>query len=72
MFDWVDILESKLDSMPPVGTDVDTVKQQLADLKVRWPGVHCSAHTVPAHTLHWVCILKACGFHNACFSLLLY
>ncbi|CAL8257405.1 unnamed protein product [Lota lota] len=33
MFDWVDILESKLDSMPPVGTDVDTVKQQLADLK---------------------------------------
>lgn len=37
MFDWVDILESKLDSMPPVGTDVDTVKQQLADLKVKCP-----------------------------------
>lgn len=43
MFDWVDILESKLDSMAPVGTDVDTVKQQLADLKVECGGVCCSA-----------------------------
>ena len=59
MFDWVDILESKLDSMPPVGTDVDTVKQQLADLKVRCSSV-CRAvkrwmlcvHTPwPTHTL---------------------
>ncbi|XP_060781397.1 dystonin isoform X6 [Neoarius graeffei] len=33
MFDWVDILESKLDSMPPVGTDLETVKQQIEELK---------------------------------------
>lgn len=34
MFDWVDILESKLDSMSPVGTDLETVKQQIDELKV--------------------------------------
>lgn len=34
MFDWVDILESKLDSMSPVGTDLETVKQQIVELKV--------------------------------------
>lgn len=34
MFDWVDILESKLDSMSPVGTDLETVKQQIEELKV--------------------------------------
>ncbi|XP_029305110.1 LOW QUALITY PROTEIN: dystonin [Cottoperca gobio] len=33
MFDWVDILESKLDSMTPVGTDLETVKQQIVELK---------------------------------------
>ncbi|XP_028843818.1 dystonin isoform X8 [Denticeps clupeoides] len=33
MFDWVDILEGKLDSMPPVGTDLETVKQQIEELK---------------------------------------
>ncbi|KAM9476477.1 dystonin isoform 13-T13 [Clarias gariepinus] len=33
MFDWVDILESKLDSMSPVGTDLETVKQQIDELK---------------------------------------
>ncbi|XP_037321359.2 dystonin isoform X18 [Pungitius pungitius] len=33
MFDWVDILESKLDSMSPVGTDLETVKQQISELK---------------------------------------
>ncbi|XP_072533688.1 dystonin isoform X14 [Salminus brasiliensis] len=33
MFDWVDILESKLDSMSPVGTDLETVKQQIEELK---------------------------------------
>ncbi|XP_023819404.1 dystonin isoform X6 [Oryzias latipes] len=33
MFDWVDILESKLDLMSPVGTDLETVKQQIAELK---------------------------------------
>ncbi|XP_038592994.1 dystonin isoform X3 [Micropterus salmoides] len=33
MFDWVDILESKLDSMSPVGTDLETVKQQIVELK---------------------------------------
>lgn len=35
MFDWVDILESKLDSMSPVGTDLETVKQQIVELKVQ-------------------------------------
>lgn len=35
MFDWVDILESKLDLMSPVGTDLETVKQQIVELKVR-------------------------------------
>lgn len=34
MFDWVDILESKLVSMSPVGTDLETVKQQIVELKV--------------------------------------
>lgn len=34
MFDWVDILESKLDSMSAVGTDLETVKQQIVELKV--------------------------------------
>uniref|UniRef100_A0A8C8D9H4 Dystonin n=1 Tax=Oncorhynchus tshawytscha TaxID=74940 RepID=A0A8C8D9H4_ONCTS len=33
MFDWVDIVEHKLDSMSPVGTDLDTVKQQIEELK---------------------------------------
>ncbi|XP_035848620.1 dystonin isoform X25 [Sander lucioperca] len=33
MFDWVDILENKLDSMSPVGTDLETVKQQMVELK---------------------------------------
>ncbi|KAJ8248180.1 hypothetical protein GJAV_G00239220 [Gymnothorax javanicus] len=33
MFDWLDIVESKLDSMPPVGTDLETVKQQIEELK---------------------------------------
>ncbi|XP_068423319.1 dystonin isoform X4 [Clinocottus analis] len=33
MFDWVDILESKLDTMSPVGTDLETVKQQIVELK---------------------------------------
>ncbi|XP_075874847.1 dystonin isoform X6 [Nelusetta ayraudi] len=33
MFDWVDILEGKLDSMSPVGTDLETVKQQIVELK---------------------------------------
>ncbi|XP_056250906.1 dystonin isoform X16 [Seriola aureovittata] len=33
MFDWVDILDSKLDSMSPVGTDLETVKQQIVELK---------------------------------------
>ncbi|XP_024916584.1 dystonin isoform X7 [Cynoglossus semilaevis] len=33
MFDWVDILESKLDSMSAVGTDLETVKQQIVELK---------------------------------------
>lgn len=35
MFDWVDILEGKLDSMSPVGTDLETVKQQIVELKVQ-------------------------------------
>ncbi|XP_066552919.1 dystonin isoform X4 [Amia ocellicauda] len=33
LFDWVDIVESKLDSMSPVGTDLETVKQQIEELK---------------------------------------
>uniref|UniRef100_A0A3P8YZI6 Dystonin n=1 Tax=Esox lucius TaxID=8010 RepID=A0A3P8YZI6_ESOLU len=33
MFDWVDIVENKLDSMSPVGTDLETVKQQIEELK---------------------------------------
>ncbi|XP_076019131.1 dystonin isoform X3 [Genypterus blacodes] len=33
MFDWVDILDSKVDSMSPVGTDLETVKQQIVELK---------------------------------------
>ncbi|XP_078397936.1 dystonin isoform X17 [Cetorhinus maximus] len=33
MFDWMDIAESKLNTMPPIGTDLETVKQQIAELK---------------------------------------
>ncbi|XP_039384233.1 dystonin isoform X9 [Mauremys reevesii] len=33
IFDWVDIAGSKLASMSPVGTDLETVKQQTAELK---------------------------------------
>ncbi|XP_073690782.1 dystonin [Garra rufa] len=33
MFDSVDIMEGKLDSMSPVGTDLETVKQQIEELK---------------------------------------
>ena len=58
MFDWVDILESKLDSMPPVGTDVDTVKQQLADLKVKCSSVRCSAKR------RTLCVHAPCRTHS--------
>lgn len=34
LFDWVDIAGSKLASMSPVGTDLETVKQQTEELKV--------------------------------------
>uniref|UniRef100_A0A8C2DBA5 Dystonin n=1 Tax=Cyprinus carpio TaxID=7962 RepID=A0A8C2DBA5_CYPCA len=34
MFDSVDIMEGKLDLMSPVGTDLETVKQQIEELKV--------------------------------------
>lgn len=34
MFDWVDIAGSKLASMSPVGTDLETVKQQTEEMKV--------------------------------------
>ncbi|XP_068266571.1 dystonin isoform X3 [Nyctibius grandis] len=33
LFDWVDIADSKLASMSPVGTDLETVKQQTEELK---------------------------------------
>ncbi|XP_069462273.1 dystonin isoform X19 [Ambystoma mexicanum] len=33
IFDWIDIAGGKLDSMPPIGTDLETVKQQIAELK---------------------------------------
>ncbi|XP_078069449.1 dystonin isoform X8 [Mustelus asterias] len=33
MFDWMDIAESKLNTMHPIGTDLETVKQQIAELK---------------------------------------
>ncbi|XP_045150783.1 dystonin isoform X4 [Echinops telfairi] len=33
LFDWVDIAGSKLASMSPIGTDLETVKQQIAELK---------------------------------------
>ncbi|XP_061479017.1 dystonin isoform X33 [Rhineura floridana] len=33
IFDWVDIAGSKLTSMSPVGTDLETVKQQTEELK---------------------------------------
>lgn len=34
LFDWVDIAGGKLASMSPVGTDLETVKQQTEELKV--------------------------------------
>lgn len=52
MFDWVDILENKLDSMSPVGTDLETVKQQIVELKVR------SRISVQDVTTGFSCMLK--------------
>ena len=33
LFDWVDIAGGKLASMSPIGTDLETVKQQIEELK---------------------------------------
>lgn len=35
MFDWLDNTVIKLCNMPPVGTDLNTVKEQLNEMKVR-------------------------------------
>lgn len=37
MFDWLDNTVIKLCNMPPVGTDLNTVKDQLNEMKV---GIH--------------------------------
>lgn len=34
IFDWVDIAGGKLASMSPIGTDLETVKQQIEELKL--------------------------------------
>lgn len=39
IFDWVDIAGGKLASMSPIGTDLETVKQQIEELKV-WVGAN--------------------------------
>lgn len=49
MFDWVDILESKLDSMSPVGTDLETVKQQIVELKVGLVGRNTAVENKMIH-----------------------
>ncbi|XP_044146772.1 dystonin isoform X4 [Bufo gargarizans] len=33
LFDWVDIAMGRIEAMPPIGTDLETVKQQMAELK---------------------------------------
>ncbi|XP_071998332.1 dystonin isoform X6 [Engystomops pustulosus] len=33
LFDWVDIAMGKMETMPPIGTDLETVKQQIGELK---------------------------------------
>ncbi|CAM9567166.1 unnamed protein product [Lampetra fluviatilis] len=33
MFDWLDMAEAKLAAMPPVGTDLESVKRQMEELK---------------------------------------
>ncbi|KAM4771389.1 dystonin [Rhinophrynus dorsalis] len=33
LFDWVDIATGKVETMPPIGTDLETVKQQILELK---------------------------------------
>ncbi|XP_066460088.1 dystonin isoform X1 [Eleutherodactylus coqui] len=33
LFDWADIAMGRLETMPPIGTDLETVKQQIAELK---------------------------------------
>lgn len=57
MFDWVDILESKLNSMSPVGTDLETVKQQIVELKV-----HLCLNTFVLFPL----TLSSCVKHQLC------
>lgn len=44
MFDSVDIMQGKLDSMSPVGTDLETVKQQMEELKVLVYGLFSHTH----------------------------
>ncbi|XP_075058647.1 dystonin isoform X25 [Mixophyes fleayi] len=33
LFDWVDIATGRIETMPPIGTDLETVKQQITELK---------------------------------------
>ncbi|KAM4042425.1 dystonin isoform 18-T18 [Anomaloglossus baeobatrachus] len=33
LFDWVDIAMARIEAMPPIGTDLETVKQQITELK---------------------------------------
>lgn len=47
MFDSVDIMEGKLDSMSPVGTDLETVKQQIEELKVLDYGLRVGYFLIP-------------------------
>lgn len=61
MFDWVDILESKLDSMSPVGTDLETVKQQIVELKVgRVTWKYCSRKQFTDSLSHRLIELPLC------------
>lgn len=69
MFDWVDILESKLDSMSPVGTDLETVKQQIVELKVqsRISAEHVNSlllFTVIEAQSYTSCVYVECLSHN--------
>lgn len=55
IFDWVDIAGGKLASMSPIGTDLETVKQQIDELKV-W--IHCLRW-------HFYNFVSFCALHEA-------
>lgn len=74
MFDWLDNTVIKLCTMPPVGTDLNTVKDQLNEMKVcTWERVlKEDCFTLGFVCFVWggelFCLLAACSLHCCVLS----